>query len=306
MTSAPFTVKTITPSFSGVAALSSLGVIRLTGDDRLSFLHNQLTQKVTDIGTNARQGAWCTPQGRISALFRFCDDGTSLYLVTPRDSIEAVAKRLKLFVLRAKVTIDMPEVTVYGVSRDAWDEARGAFPAVGSRTVLEGGLMLNVGTERDQDRALLLDFENAFSFEALLEEGQWFAQNLRSGLTTIFAPARDEFVPQMIHLEKLEGVSFDKGCYPGQEVIARLKWVGKANRFMHLFVSMTPVTESPAAPLYVNGDVVGNIVEVVSDEVGGLLTAVIHNKADASKVTLDAEGTRPLMLMSDFAHLENA
>lgn len=296
MSSTHFTVDTIAPRFEGVAKLSSLGVIRLTGDDRLSFLHNQLSQKVNDLRDDARLGAWCTPQGRISALFRYADDGTSLYLVTPKDSLEAVAKRLKLFVLRAKVTIDTPDVTVYGVSR----EALSPFAEQGKRLVVEGGLLLNTGHGRDADRALLLDFTNARTFDTLQDEGQWFAENLRQGTSTIFLSARDEFVPQMIYLDKLGGVSFDKGCYPGQEVVARLKWVGKANRFMHLFVSMSPVGASAGDALYSDGNPVGHVVESVTDSTSALLTAVVHNKADVASLSLNAEGTQPLMALSSF------
>ncbi|GAB3663265.1 CAF17-like 4Fe-4S cluster assembly/insertion protein YgfZ [Ramlibacter alkalitolerans] len=216
---------------NGVAPLPHLGVIRAHGAEAASFLHSQLTQDFTLLGpTEARLAALCTAKGRMLASFiavrRAADD---ILLVCSRDVLPATLKRLSMFVLRAKVKLSdaSGEQALYGLL----GEAAAAADAPWSVREAEGGWRVQLYPADGQPRALWVGPAGAPPPAGPeLDPAVWQWAEVRSGVATITQPIVEAFVPQMLNYESVGGVNFKKGCYPGQEVVARSQFRGTLKR----------------------------------------------------------------------------
>ena len=241
------------PVLDGVAPLPHLGVIRALGEDAANFLHNQLTQDVLLMKADqCHLGAFCNAKGRMQASFVFCKPSPNeVLLVCRRDLIPQTVKRLSMFVLRAKVKLtdatadfhlmglagNSLESLVTNISQEAealtshqelsttqqawhcipWESAQAhiltLYPAMG------------------QPRALMLA-SNApdLSHYPVLDTAHWQLGEVMSGIAWVEQATFEAFVPQMLNYESVEGVNFKKGCYPGQEVVARSQFRGTLKR----------------------------------------------------------------------------
>ena len=196
------------------ARLTRYGVLSVRGDDARSFLHAQLTSDIEHLpGERATLAGWCSAKGRLLATFLVIPAPGGFLLQLSRDLAPAVAKRLGMFVLRAKVKI--------ADESDAW---------------VQYGIW-NAGQEQpgvrvDEGRFLQLVPATEPQPVANADETQWTLQEIRAGRPLITAATQDQFVPQMVNLEKLGAVDFRKGCYPGQEIVARAQYRGQVKRRM--------------------------------------------------------------------------
>jgi len=216
---------------NGAAPLPHLGVIRAHGEEAAKFLHNQLTQDFALLGAGeARLAAFCTPKGRMLASFigfkRAPDD---LLLVCSRDVLPAALKRLSMFVLRSKVKLSdaSAEHALHGLLGDA------AAPAQAPWSVREaaGGWRVQLYPADGQPRALWVGPAGAGApAQPVVDAALWQWAEVRSGVATITQPIVEAFVPQMLNYESVGGVNFKKGCYPGQEVVARSQFRGTLKR----------------------------------------------------------------------------
>jgi hypothetical protein len=219
----------------GVAPLPHLGVIRAQGEDAARFLHGQLTQDFALLrGGEARLAAFCTAKGRMQASFiavpRAADE---ILLVCSRDVLPATLKRLSMFVLRSKVKLTdaTAECTLAGL-------AGGSLRALGTSagapwTFVEaaGGHLVRLYPADGQPRALWIAAAGtALPAGPALDPQLWAWSEVHSGIATITAPIVEAFVPQMLNYESVGGVNFKKGCYPGQEVVARSQFRGTLKR----------------------------------------------------------------------------
>lgn len=229
---------------AGQTPLATLGVIRAQGEDAASFLHGQLTQDFTRLGADqARLAAYCLANGRVLASFvgvrRAPDD---ILLVCSADLLDATLKRLSMFVLRAKARLSQ--------ASNAF-EVRGlvgaAIPAElpdapWSRHDACGGHLVRLYPALGVGRALWIGPVGAFTGdETALAEGLWPWLEVMSGVTLLTQPVREAFVPQMLNLESVGGVNFKKGCYPGQEVVARSQFRGTLKRRSHIVETDAPL-----------------------------------------------------------------
>ncbi len=222
----------------GVAPLPHLGVIRVEGEDAAKFLHGQLTQDFSLLGlSEARLAGFCSAKGRMLASFvgfkRAHDD---ILLVCSRDVLAATLKRLSMFVLRAKAKlVDASDAfQIWGLAGDAAQPGGAQKPWSLSR-----------GTDGDQTVQL---YPGAGVARALwvapvgqpapagerLPEMLWAWLEVHSGVATLTQPIVEAFVPQMLNYESVGGVNFKKGCYPGQEVVARSQFRGTLKRRAYL------------------------------------------------------------------------
>ncbi|MFC0251899.1 CAF17-like 4Fe-4S cluster assembly/insertion protein YgfZ [Massilia consociata] len=247
----PLTAAELADGF--VAPVTDLGLIAVTGDDAASFLHNQLTNDVEHLGrAQARLAGYCTPKGRLQATFLYwrspSADPDTVYLQLPRAIQPPLQKRLAMFVLRAKAKL-----------RDATDEA--PFAAVlglgGARA--ESALRRHIDTlpdapygKIDHPLGTVVRLADAFGAPrylwlasaeaaanalpalggdlALGGNQAWHLAAIHAGVPQVTLATQEQFVPQMINLELLGGVNFKKGCYPGQEIVARSQYLGKLKR----------------------------------------------------------------------------
>jgi folate-binding protein YgfZ len=197
-----------------VADLSPNALIAVTGDDAAAFLHNQFTNDVEALlPGQAQWNGWCTPKGRLLATFALVNTGAGLMLMLPAPIAEAVIKRLKMFVLRSKVKIEdvSSSVARFGVYGTTQPPAAGACRLGDKRWLVIGAEAPEGrrGTFEDWERSLIAD-----------------------GIPTVVAATQEAFVPQMANFELIGGVSFKKGCYPGQEIVARTHYRGGLKRRM--------------------------------------------------------------------------
>lgn len=219
----------------GVAPLPHLGVIRVAGDDAARFLQGQLTQDFALIGpAEARLAAFCNAKGRMLASFvglkRAPDE---ILLVCSRDLLPATLKRLSMFVLRAKakLTDASEEFTLAGIAGDALRALDAADAAPWTLSSAAGGQLVRLYPADGQPRALWVGPAGTPApAGAALDPALWQWSDVRSGVATLSAPVVEAFVPQMLNYESVGGVNFKKGCYPGQEVVARSQFRGTLKR----------------------------------------------------------------------------
>jgi len=236
-----------------VATVTDLGLIAVAGEDAASFLHNQLTNDVEHLGmTEARLAGYCTPKGRLQATFLMWRDLDAVYLQLPRAIQAPLQKRLTMFVLRAKAKLrdatDEPRNTaVLGLGGAAAASAlracAGTLPeAPYARVDGAAGTVIRLADAFGHPRYLWLTTPDT-AIEALprLRESlalggnaAWRLASIHAGVPQITQPTQEQFVPQMVNYELLGGVNFKKGCYPGQEIVARSQYLGKLKRRMVL------------------------------------------------------------------------
>ncbi len=267
---------------SGHVLLPELGVVRVSGADASTFLQGQLTADVRRVSpTQAALAAWCNPQGRALFLMQLLGTADGFLLVLPADDIERFVKRLRMFVLRAKVTVEDLRAPwgvagVLGLGADAQTLA-GAYA-----TTSVGGVH-RCRLPGAPPRALVLGETDAL--QAWLDAGalpslsaaDWWALDAQQAQPRIDATTAERFIPQQLNLDRLGMMSFDKGCYPGQEVIARLKYRGTVKA--RLRSGQAPFALSPGARLYApgagGGQSAGEVLNVVPVADGVVFTAVI-------------------------------
>ena len=208
--------------------LTQLAVLRLTGEDTASFLQGQLTNDVTKVTTNTLLTAgWCSPRGRLLTVFRLVKSGGDFLLIVPADDIEAVMKRLRMYVLRSRVKVALDtSLKAVGV---VGEPTAPCFTQTSGTDAALNALGLPAG------RALVLvPADEAPEEDAALESLYW-AASAAAGDVFVFLPVKEQFVPQGINLELTGGVSFTKGCYTGQEIVSRVEHIGKTPRRAALY-----------------------------------------------------------------------
>ncbi|RFA28360.1 hypothetical protein CAI21_12335 [Alkalilimnicola ehrlichii] len=228
---------------ASLAPLPSQAVIRVTGADAAEFLHSQLSNDIRGLGeAETCLAAYCNPKGRMLALFRVVRDGDDFLLLLERELMATVLPRLKMFVLRAKVTLsEETEMLALGIART---EA--------PLKALFGDLPQGKGVVRDTN-AYLLRLPSAERLYLLLAKpaemsrywpsltadaavvgtAAWRLLMIRAGLPDVFGATQESLIPQTVNLDLLDGINFKKGCYPGQEIVARMHYLGKLKRRMY-------------------------------------------------------------------------
>ena len=223
---------------NGISPLPHLGVIQAQGEDAANFLHNQLSNDVLLLPVGqTRLAAFCSAKGRMQASFILVKTAPdTILLVLSLDLLAQTLKRLSMFVLRAKVK--MSDATgqwqLRGLLGDSAQAAVGAA-APWQTTVTEGAhavaLYPTVLGESPIPRALwIAQAGHALPAGADVPSDFWSWAEVMSGVTLVSQPVFEAFVPQMLNYESVGGVNFKKGCYPGQEVVARSQFRGTLKR----------------------------------------------------------------------------
>lgn len=262
-----------------VAVVGDVGLISVTGADAASFLHNQLTNDVEHLGTGeARLAGYCSPKGRLQATFLVWRDAESVYLQLPQELQAALQKRLSMFVMRAKakLTDASEQFNVYGLAGTAI-AGNGGDPtaAPGLRTALtddgRDASLVSLYPSDGVPRALwIAPADSAAPTGDPLDAGLWQWSEVRSGIVTLTTPVIEAFVPQMLNYESVGGVNFKKGCYPGQEVVARSQFRGTLKRRTYLVEADGAVAVGDE--VFAGGDAeqpVGTVAQVAPAPDGG-------------------------------------
>ena len=267
-----------------VAELTQFGLLHFSGDDAQSFLHGQLSCDVAGLAPgHAIYGSYNTPKGRMLASFLLWRDDAGFVMQLPRALCEPIRKRLSMYVLRSKVKVRdaSDEFALIGVaSADVDALLQPLFPSlpVGPLTMI-AGVSANL-LRLDEARLLIVatpargrEIRDALLKNAdLASEKAWDLTNIHAGIPFITPATQDQFVPQMANLDLLGGVSFTKGCYPGQEIVARMHYLGKLKQRMYLAHIAGDVAPQPGDKLYstATGDqAAGMVVNAAPSPEGG-------------------------------------
>ncbi len=270
-----------------VVQLDHLRLITVTGPDRDQFLQGQLTQDVGRLGDSTTcLGGWADARGRLlwaGHLFRRPD---GICLLAPATAAAALVARLKLFVLRSRVQVACTELRL-----------RGMVVAGPERIPLPGHGAQTLTLAADPGRALIVQ---AADHSQPAPDGatpgspdEWRLCDIRAGIPEIVPATSGEFVPQMVNLDLLDGISFSKGCYTGQEIVARTRFLGRVKRRMLRFA----VTGDPpphGATVFAAHGSIGRVVNAAPSGKDGELLAVIRLDAATGPCFLDPDDGRAL------------
>ena len=309
---------------SGVAKLEHLGIIRVTGADAASFLQGQLTNDVALLPMNeSRLAAFCSAKGRMQASFtiykRPAIDATQttpdIYMVCSRDILAATLKRLSMFVMRAKAKLTdvTDEYNIFGLTGNTINLIATEAINTPATVIFYAFTVIALHPALGQTRALCITpvGDTAPAGEILSAE-LWNLGEVHAGIATITAPIVEAFVPQMLNYESVGGVNFKKGCYPGQEVVARSQFRGTLKRRAYVvqidatnsqpFVSQEIFHESDAE------QPCGMVAQVAANP-NGVYSAIVSmqtSAADVGKLTLgSATGANITLLPLPYPLLED-
>ncbi len=287
----------VTASGSVVAHLAQFGVLAFTGEDAGDFLHRQVSCDVEGLADNAgAYGAYCTPKGRVLANFLLWREPDVFCMLLPRSIVPGIQKRLQMYVLRSKVTLAVrtDDLVALGVSGPAAADAvanLAGTPAGGPISVARRGGVTAIALAAGR---YLVTTPSASAPQVWSQLAStlrpvgatcWDWLEISNGLPWITDATQDQFVPQMANLELLGGVSFRKGCYPGQEIVARTQHLGRPKR--RLFLAHVRAEGIPAAsqPLYstrLGDQAAGTVVNAAPAPGGGFdLLAVVQTASVA-------------------------
>src|SRR5574343_284420 len=264
--------------------LSHLAILDVTGEDAQTFLQSQVPSDIRLLSPEKAQiSGWCTAKGRLLTTFVIWPRDAGYRLVLATDVRDSIAKRLKMYVLRLKVQISVSDDQVYGLLNPATSLGALTLPREDWQVTTADALS---AVRLDATRCLLTGPTAALTAVAgATAQGtpaDWLRADVSQGFPLITQPTSEHYVPQMVNLDKLCGVSFKKGCYPGQEIVARTHYLGKIKR--HLYrVSATEALQAgqEVRATALNGQSCGSLVTVApaADGQSWLALAVLQEDA---------------------------
>ena len=277
------------------ALLPGFGVLRIAGADAVAFLQGQFTNDARLLADGRTQvSALCTGQGRVIAVARLRQTEEAVYALLPADLLAKVATQLRKFVLRAKVEIlqaaDLHVGAIYSGSaatagERAFDEAAltmSPVPLAGATEVVT--FQYAPGREVVAAPAAAWRAISGLSMSRPSPQAheEWLAFDVADGLAQVFAPTSEQFIPQMLNLDLVDGVSFTKGCYTGQEIVARTHHLGRVKRrAMRFVLAGGGEAPKPISNLLLDGAKAADV----------LMTATLPDRIELLAVTnLDAAG----------------
>ena len=288
------------PQSTLVVPLLQEGLILASGDDAQAFLQGQLSNDVTQV--SARHGqltAYCSPKGRVLATLLLWSIDGSYALQLPQEMTESIARRLKMYILRSRVQLAVAseEVALIGVTgaeatrlvREELGIAVASEYEVGSAN---GVTAIALPGERIQVAAPAE--RGAEIWDRLARGGVpagqpiWEQISIANGIPSVTAATHDQFVPQMLNLELVGGVSFTKGCYPGQEIVARSQHLGQVKRRLARFASAQHA--APGHSVLGAGGPVGTVVNVAPVAQGGWELLAVVQIDEGASLSLRAGG----------------
>jgi folate-binding protein YgfZ len=276
--------------------LPFLGVLCVTGPDALGFLQGQLTSDVRLLADGRTQlAALNTPQGRVVALARLRLVGDTVYALLPAELLEPVRTLLSRFVLRSRVQLRIAGELQVAWTGDSVESNAVAFDYAPGRRVValaaaapgaRSGLTPTQDVARDESIGACRG-----------EQERWLALDIAEGLPQVFAATAGAFVPQMLNLDLLDAISFSKGCYTGQEIVARTQHLGRIKRRLLGYRMPPGAAPAPLSGLYRDGTKVAEVLVAAALDDGVSLLAVTSLDAQGLPLqTVDGRTAEPVEL----------
>lgn len=289
-----------TASSNILCDLSHLGLLDVSGTDAVTFLQGQVTNDVKLLtGSNAHYTGYCTPKGRLLALFLAFAHADHVHLQLPKSLIEPIAKRLKMYVLRSKVEIKdvSSEIIRFGINGSGASSllasSLGDFPSEDFGLMThENCTVLKLPTIAGHGHfEIFASAENAIALWNVLSKhcqpvgkACWDWLEIKSGLPQVYPETQEQFVPQMLNLDALDAINYKKGCYTGQEIVARTHYLGTVKR--RTFLASIAGEANPKAGdklLDAQGNEAGQVVRAAPDlKNGHMVLAELRLEAQAS------------------------
>jgi tRNA-modifying protein YgfZ len=279
--------------------LSHLGLLEVSGADAVTFLQGQVTNDVKLLnGSNAHYSAYCNPKGRMLALFLAFAHNHHLHLQLNRELLEPTMRRLKMYVMRSKVEIkDVSDsISKFGINGlEASLMLEGVFNQIPSEDyeliTLDNATLLKLPSVNGEARfEIFTDAPNAPRiWDALknnclvVEKPHWDWLEIQAGIPDISLKTQEQFVPQMLNLDILGAINFKKGCYTGQEIVARTHYLGTVKRRTYL-AEITANTAPNAGDKVFDAtqNEIGQIVRIAPNAHNGF-DALIELRIDAKE-----------------------
>lgn len=273
--------------------LSHLGLISIRGEDALKFMQGQFTNDVQLVSERQSQfNSLCSPKGRMLGIFRLFLHSDTYYLHMPRNLIEQTINRLKMFVLMSKVDIEDASdawirIGLCGPDAEKELQDQSLSPPLNEHQVVTSKDLIITRVPGIHPR-----FEIFAGWEAMQKlwtafdvhaapvgSDNWELLDIKAGIPTVLPQTLEAFVPQMANMQLINGVSFKKGCYTGQEIVARMQYLGKLKRRMYLAHIDTSSIPEPGTPLFAQGSTsgqgAGKIVNAKRAPEGGIDALVV-------------------------------
>ena len=300
--------------------LSHLGLIQFSGEDTQAFLQGQLTCDVMKVKSDTAQyGGYCTPKGRLLANFLLWQEEGYL-MQLPASLCAAIQRRLSLFVLRDKVQLtnisdSFIRIGIAGKNaRMLAEQVTGVKLDPDHRLAVQHNEQTSIICLAPNRFEFVVDIEYAPTLWAHLTETTipagaacWDWLDIQSGIPVILPATQEQFIPQMVNLDTIDGVSFQKGCYPGQEIVARTQYLGKIKRRMYLAHIATDTPATPGDDLFSPSTAeqsCGKIVNAAPAPNGGydVLAVIQKSSSEAGKVHWKAHNG-PVLEISPLPYL---
>lgn len=290
-------------SLPAQAALESLLIVRVTGPSARKFLHGQLSQSLDEVTeSHSPRAAACNPKGRAYALTRLVRHGEDFLLALPRSLAETTIAHLKkyLMLFRGTTMEIMDDAQITGLIGQHPFGAEAEFPlnGPGATRILENHRLI-----RTQDTAegtprfelwrlgpLSCDLENALNSTHQASEADWQATEIAAGVASLTSETQDAYIPQMLNWQHVDGIHFKKGCYTGQEVIARMHFLGQLKKSLfRLRAAELHTSPKPGQAILADNQPVGHIVNFsLWDDSSAEFLAVLRHDAADKTLLLDA------------------
>lgn len=287
-----------------ICDLSHHGLISIDGDDATDFLQGQLTNDVRDVSlTHSQLSAYCTHKGRMLANFRLFRRADSFYIQLPQTLLESILKRISMFILMSKVSIkdSCNELVKIGLSGPKADEQLSAIisdlpSATDDCTQANGYTVIKCAGEMPRYE-IFADLHDMKILWGQLDVNAaptgataWETLDILAGIPTITPETSEAFVPQMTNMHVINGVNFQKGCYTGQEVVARMQYLGKLKRRMFKIQIATSKLVSSGDKLFCkdskSGQGTGQVINAQVDSNGGFVALAVIDITDAESGNL--------------------
>ncbi|WP_184384505.1 folate-binding protein YgfZ [Xanthomonas cannabis] len=275
----------------GFGSLHDMQYVRLAGADAVAFAHAQFANDVQALAIGQWQwNAWLTAKGRVVAIFALLrEDDAQLLMLLPDGNAAEIAAQLGRFVFRRKLTINAIKLSAYGGFEPA-QRAHGAHADIGTLHIA-----LDMGTaERPRTLLLAQDTALAAPMEVPSIDARWRQEDLQLGLVRLPQAQREQWTPQQLALDRLHAFSVKKGCYPGQEIVARTHFLGKAKRALQLLEIEGKAEVGDSVVL--DGTAIGTVVSVAEPLALAVLPLDLALGDDAV-LQAGAHRARPLALL---------
>lgn len=286
-----------------ITELSHLGLIRAGGSELRGFLQGQLTNDIHAVTAQTAQlSSYCSPKGRMLGSFWIFQRGDDLYLQLSVERLGAILKRLQMFVLRADVRLEdaSGELARLGIAGEC---AAGLLPFAPDQAraceTRDGITVLRLPGDRPRFEVIGEPAALAALWTGLAEQAEqvgpdfWSLLDIRAGIPNVYDDTAEAFVPQMANLQLVDGVSFSKGCYTGQEIVARMQYLGTLKRRMylaHIAAGERPAPGTEVFPATGGEQAVGRLVDAAPSPEGGFEALAVVQIADAESDALHLAG----------------